>query len=737
MIDMKQLILLVILLFVAGCSNAADEKSTPVPKVSWDAEFVSQQCAPMDRSSLLYQGLAEMGLDEESFTFSQQDILESDYYRRSSLSDSLKLSWFDGLWLNPAGAGCFEGNHAKALDYYLKEPHPVSGIIYHSAFALGVNTRENAPYTKANAGSFDEALQALCASVECGQAQGEIPQELKDELAPVLRAIIEGIEARKIMDAETSGEHDPQWWFEHGGDVANDLSKERPDLLRYADKKYLLGRGGRSSLYKASAKISFALEGVEWGKFLGLMGVEYILETGAGRILIRDGSDHKYPDERRAYLLFIDLGGDDEYLMPIGANSSVKNPVSIAVDLAGADVYHYRARRNIYDREGLVPADEYGRYDGSEWYGNVTLSKECRQGAARNGIAMLFDLGSGDDFYQSLKCSQGYAHLGVGVLFDDGGSDEFVSEAESQGSAQFGVGLHISAGQGNDKMSSFTTSQGFGMSGGVGILLDESGDDSYVCDNGDEENGGTSLYYSHQLLNRSNTSLCQGAGYGYRGDWDGPTEVKNFSPGGFGILRDSRGNDTYEGGVFAQGVGYWQGVGILSDGEGSDEYDAFWYIQGAAAHYAVGILADSGVGDDKFNSRLKPHNVALGSGPDYSLGIFINENGNDEYVIPSLGAGASNCNGIGVFVDERGDDLYKAQSDYGSGMGNVSSECIEARPTAKNVGIMIDAGGTDVYEYPESSFLLPENNGKWGHARNGLESEYGFGIDAEGESGMR
>ena len=95
---------------------------------------------------------------------------------------------------------------------------------------------------------------------------------------------------------------------------------------------------------------------------------------------------------------------------------------------------------------------------GDGQYGNFTRSNRFRQGAARNGIAMLFDLGESNDHYQSLRASQGYAHMGVGVLFDDGGDDIYEGEAAVQGSAQYGIGLAVDAGTGIDSRRAFTDS---------------------------------------------------------------------------------------------------------------------------------------------------------------------------------------------------------------------------------------------------------------------------------------
>ena len=212
--------------------------------------------------------------------------------------------------------------------------------------------------------------------------------------------------------------------------------------------------------------------------------------------------------------------------------------------------------------------------------------------------------------------------------------------------------------------------------------------------------------------------------------------VTDYMSGGLGILRDLDGNDQYEASVFGQGAGYWQGTGLLSDGGGSDVYDAYWYVQGAAAHYAIGILTDAGDGNDIFNGMRPTRNMSMGAGHDYSVGVFINEAGNNEYNLTTLAAGASNCNGVGLFVDNAGNDVYKASSDKNSGLGNVSTECIMDRPNAVSIGIMIDGGGTDNYEYPMSDYTIPMDNGSWGHKRNGLMSEYGSGLDAEGETGI-
>jgi hypothetical protein len=326
--------------------------------------------------------------------------------------------------------------------------------------------------------------------------------------------------------------------------------------------------------------------------------------------------------------------------------------------------------------------------------------------------------------------SQGYGHLGVGVLHDDGGDDSYSCEAACQGAGQWGVGI-LSDAAGNDSYDSIAFSMGFGYVHGIGFLVDAAGDDRYDCDHGHPDYGGTAgVYPSAQMPTTSNSSFCQGAGFGSR---------NNALSGGLGLLRDRRGDDSYSAGVFAQGTGYWQGTGVLADGEGSDSYDAFWYVQGGAAHYALGMLVDDGPGDDGFNQQRTPVAVQMGSGHDFSTGVLINEEGNDSYLFGSLAMGSSNCNAIGLVVDNGGDDTYSSSSSYGWGLGNLSGECIDSRPESRSMGIMIDAGGQDIYDAPDSvdgGFVRPANDSLWGYSHHGSPYEHGGGADGGSGAGV-
>jgi hypothetical protein len=715
-------------------SGAESETGGPIlDPPPWDPEVRPPNC-PIDDGDhpLLDLALDAAELDVSTFIFTETDFEESSQYNNGVLGGDFAFSWVWDTRAQPARAGCRHAEIAGVLGEYLNVDHPVAGMIRHLASTIDRPPDDELPFGPGT--GFDDALAQLCATVgsSCDDATGELPPALGEALAPLVWALDEGVTARLAMDGSEGG--NPEYWRDNGGNMTLLQNGPAPDPGNEGVRAYMLGLGTRERLYRASAQIAFAIEDVDWSRFEGMRDVEFQLQTNAGLVVVRDAASTTW-NEEGDILLQIDLGGDDEYLGQVASNTSAFNPVSVAIDLGGADTYHYEAVETPYDEPGLVAADSDGRYGGDGQYGNYSLSNQFRQGAARNGIAMLFDLGGANDHYQSLRGSQGYAHMGVGVLFDDGGDDTYHAEANVQGSAQYGIGLAVDAGDGADERRAFTYAQGFGWAGGAGVLVDGGGNDTYWCDIGDPNQGGILMYYSPQMPQTGNSSFCQGAGFGRRND----SSFTQSQAGGLGVLHDVAGDDAYDAGVFAQGTGYWEGTGILSDADGDDRYDAWWYIQGGVAHYAVGMAVDLGDGDDRYNQTRDSVSVNQGSGHDYSLGVLINEGGDDIYRITGLSSGASNCNGIGLFVDNSGDDLYQAISDRSSGVGNISNECLGARPDAVSLGIMIDGGGLDAYEYPDTvdpNFIVPTDSGTWGWEVFELPTEHGGGVDGEDESGI-
>jgi len=275
--------------------------------------------------------------------------------------------------------------------------------------------------------------------------------------------------------------------------------------------------------------------------------------------------------------ILIDPGGNDRYIAP--ARATAEHPISIVIDLGGNDVYG--------DGEDL----------------------SC--GAAVMGIAILIDKGKGDDIYRSGNLSQGCGVFGVGILEDDGGSDVYECGDTGQGAGAWGVGLLLDRGEGNDRFHADLYGQGFAYVGGLGLLHNERGQDVY-------EAGGVHKHYP--LFNDRYQSLSQGFSMGMRPHASGGIGLLVDDEGNdrylcdiygqgasywfaFGGLVDRDGNDTYNLGQYGQGGGIHLATGVLIDLAGQDLYYNMHGVGTGGAHdFAVGFLIDR-KGDDYYAGR--------------------------------------------------------------------------------------------------------------------------------------
>jgi hypothetical protein len=320
--------------------------------------------------------------------------------------------------------------------------------------------------------------------------------------------------------------------------------------------------------------------------------------------------------------------------------------------------------------------------------------------------------------------SQGSGILGVGLLFDDGGSDRYDCEAGCQGSGAFGLGIHVDAGGPGtgpgDVYNAYHAAQGFAYAIAVGILYDHQGDETYFCNQGD-------VLYPSPQSDTSNSSLCQGMGFGRRADeWLGLDGV--FMSGGIGILRDLAGADDYTSAVFGQGGGYWFGFGFLLDAAGDDAYNGRYYVQGSTAHYATSVLHD-GDGQDTYNrEEVFRLNGILGAGHDFSSSFLVDDGGSDLYFSPGRSLGTANDNAFGILIDRQGDDAFQCNTNYSLGNANLSPEIALTRGGFPTIGMFMDCGGTDTYDRPDTA--RPGNDVTWQQEMHpDSSSETGLGGD--------
>jgi hypothetical protein len=333
--------------------------------------------------------------------------------------------------------------------------------------------------------------------------------------------------------------------------------------------------------------------------------------TPLGEIVVSGkGNDTYECDPKHVPFLILDLGGDDVY--HVGAsNLSAANPISILIDVAGND-----------------------RYESEN---------EARPsfGGALLGYALLVDCG-GNDVYQAQNLTQGAAAFGVGLLWDGGGNDRYESYTAAQGGGAFGLGILVDK-SGDDVYRTYQQGQGYGYTKGCGILVDSAGNDRYIANDSD-------IVFPAAQTKEHNTSLAQGTGFGKRADYsdghslaggvgiliDGSGDDRYscgvFGQGcsywyGIGILADIAGNDDYSGIWYVQGSGAHFGIAMQWDGSGNDRYKATMNMaQGAGHDFTVGWLIDE-AGNDVYDAP----NLSLGGGNDNGIGFFWDKGGDDTF----------------------------------------------------------------------------------------------------------
>lgn len=349
--------------------------------------------------------------------------------------------------------------------------------------------------------------------------------------------------------------------------------------------------------------------------------------TPFGKVIVGGTGPNVYSEDAA---LILDLGGDDVYLNNAGGTRPGMN-ISLVVDWSGNDLYFSKS--------------------------------SFSQGAGLLGGGFLIDLG-GNGTFSSMDGSQGAGFWGIGILHHKGGNSSFSSRTFAQGVGQMGIG-YLWNGSGDDIYLCSEYGQGLGLFRGAGVLIDRAGSDYYKL-------GGLESDFRDPL--KSTVSMGQGFGKGVRPDKDSlgvsggigllidqegnDTYIADyFAQGasyyyGIGILNDLSGNDRYISGRYAQGAGIHSSVGILLDRKGDDFYYASYGVaQGMGHDYGVGYLEDS-QGNDHYLGGTLVQGAATHGG----IGILIDLKGQDSYTCGNNGqAFAQDIDGMGVLIDTEPD----------------------------------------------------------------------------------
>ncbi|MBD3404315.1 hypothetical protein GF420_15605 [candidate division GN15 bacterium] len=331
------------------------------------------------------------------------------------------------------------------------------------------------------------------------------------------------------------------------------------------------------------------------------------------------------------YEFILDFGGDDIYDLSHGEGN---RHGTIVIDLSGNDIY--RAKTDFAVASGCLTT------------------------------GILIDL-EGNDRYDGKSFSLGSGYFGFGLLYDASGDDRYDSDTHSQGAGSFGLGLLIDEG-GRDMYNAALYSQGFGFVQGIGIIYESSGADSYYAGGKYKD---ILRYEDHYL------SLSQGFGYGLRPSMSGGVGAIIDLTGNdtyyadifaqaasywwsVGMIYDSTGNDNYQCFQYGQGAATHMTLGLLVDDFGNDVYFGKGLMQGCGHDYSAGILLDRH-GNDTYTA----YDLSQAAGSANGIGILIDNQGEDRYLIRKAGNSQGYGNprrdfgSIGLFIDLGGVDQYQ------------------------------------------------------------------------------
>lgn len=388
------------------------------------------------------------------------------------------------------------------------------------------------------------------------------------------------------------------------------------------------------------------------------------IQTSRGWIVCTGPGRDTITQTHSPLLAVIDAGGDDVYLGRTASTMVPRQYFSIVIDRSGNDTY-------LADGDtaaicaGVLGVAALIDIDGNDRYVAGTMSIA----ASFHGIAILQDRGGNDTYELQGQYGQGASTAGIAVLDDQRGNDTYICAAEGQAYAQ---------------------------ALGASLLIDREGNDSYLA----RLDGAPSEMYLGQTVSRA-----QGAAFGRRADLgDGHSlaggvalllDVRGndtYTAGAWsqgcgywwamGMLEDWEGNDEYTNGKYSLGAGAHFAIGVQVDLFGNDAYnvgnsDVVNQYQGHARDGSIGVSID-GAGDDHY--LLRTH--CGGSGDLNSIGWLWDRSGNDVYECdytllspangwtdtPPLGTTTRNqpfgtfrdelrC--VGIFIDGSGTNDYR------------------------------------------------------------------------------
>jgi hypothetical protein len=450
--------------------------------------------------------------------------------------------------------------------------------------------------------------------------------------------------------------------FRTGGAFGSGWRSTRRDLAEYRALRLGGGSGVRSAMVEDAvagfptdlvvgvSREVYSYVSEVMGPSTEGSGFSYTWETPSGRIGIGGGGPNQYTGE---FLLVVDFGGDDTYAGP-GATDVTESGVSFVFDWGGNDTY--------------APAD----------------SAALGPGSAVLGFGGVMDYGEGNDRYQGGALGLGFGLLGAGWILDHGGDDRYLAGQAGEGFGWHGLGILVDIAGDDDYRfepapleggNSIARGQGFGGQRGLGLLVDFVGNDTYADRSSESRNlvRGSGAAIS-RLIATYATDLRSPAPDGVGGiglliDAAGDDTYQASangmgSDGGLGVVLDLGGRDIWRGDL---GRGDQGGVGIVVDLAGDDAFDG---ALGTGSTEGLGLFLDV-QGSDTYSG-------SAGTARDQGMGAFFDLEGEDTYRVRDVGVAVgregdvwSSAPTVGLYIDVHGPNRYALRTPRGRGLGGV------------------------------------------------------------------
>jgi hypothetical protein len=484
---------------------------------------------------------------------------------------------------------------------------------------------------------------------ELRAAIATIPADIAGTAAGILDAVPSACDFRNKSLQEAAGSDEFAALFDHAVRLTNN-SRTPPPIRK------LLKAGDMASLTNGALTLAQTLDAAAAAKPAGANAeFSFVHKTPLGTIALNGRQADIY--EQDNYLLIVDAGGDDLY-HDGATNNNAQTPISLLIDYAGNDRYE---AEGIGFGTGILG---YGML--VDCGGKDTYQTQGGLGYCAWGVGLLLDLGADDDAYKIKSHGLACGSMGIALVNDMGGNDSYYCRWLGQGLAKVASCAALVDVAGNDAYEADDTNidhaspqtkkhntslamgcgfgrrahpgDGYSLAGGVGMLIDGSGDDTYVSG-----------------------VFGQGVGYWYA----------------LGMLIDFEGNDQHTGVWYSQGASAHYAVAAMLDLAGDDHYRLTMNQgQGHGRDFSTGLLHDVGGSD-----ILEGPGSAVGNGNMNGVGLFWKQNGKTDFRCPGKAPGSAAparpqhmC--LGLFMAENGVFQFREDS-------QASPDAFWVRPPTK------------------------------------------------------